>query len=247
MSKVIVEREDMVAIADSVRTKVGTTAQMNVGEIKIAIDNIETGVDLPTLSNEGTAANLLAGEQLINSTGNIVTGTMPNNGSMTKTMDGINTKSVSVPAGYTSGGTVSLTDDIDNEVDTQADLIAQISSVLDGKVGGGSSGSVEFGTFTLHNFNGIPGDESSRYQIPFIMGMTWDEWIATPMNMNLPSTNIGMSSFYISNNKVKHSSPSGVIADVSVDGTVSGVISTTDEIQNGVQYQLYINQGDFPT
>lgn len=147
-TKVIVERSDMVAIADSVRAKAGTTTQMNVGELKTAIDNIETGAKLPTLSNQGIAANLLKGKQLINSSGNIVTGTMANNGAMTKTMDGINTKSVSVPAGYTSGGIISLTDDIDNEVDTQADLIAQISSVLDGKIGGGS-GSVETCTVAI--------------------------------------------------------------------------------------------------
>lgn len=75
MSKVIVERSDMVAIADSVRSKAGTTAQMNVGELKTAIDNIETGAKLPTLSNEGAAADLLSGKQLIDSDGEIVTGT----------------------------------------------------------------------------------------------------------------------------------------------------------------------------
>jgi hypothetical protein len=129
--------------------------QSNNIELQEILDSINNlpeagsgGVDLPELTNEGEAANLLAGEQLIDSTGNIVTGTMPNNGSMTKTMDGINTKSVSVPAGYTSGGTVSLTDDIDNEVDTQADLIAQISSVLDGKVGGGSDPVLQSKTVT---------------------------------------------------------------------------------------------------
>lgn len=45
--------------------------------------------------------------------GTKVEGTMPNNGSMAKTMDGLTTTSVSIPAGYTSGGTVSLTDDIE--------------------------------------------------------------------------------------------------------------------------------------
>lgn len=42
----------------------------------------------------------------------VLTGTMANNGSVTTTIDGLTTTSVSIPAGYTTGGTVSLTDDI---------------------------------------------------------------------------------------------------------------------------------------
>ena len=42
-----------------------------------------------------------------------VAGTMPNNGDTSKTMDGLTATSVTIPAGYTSGGTVSLTADIE--------------------------------------------------------------------------------------------------------------------------------------
>lgn len=42
-----------------------------------------------------------------------VEGTMPNNGSTTKTIDGMTVTSVTIPAGYTSGGTISMTDDIE--------------------------------------------------------------------------------------------------------------------------------------
>lgn len=42
-----------------------------------------------------------------------VTGSMPNNGVMDKTIDGLTATSVTIPAGYTSGGTVSLTSDIE--------------------------------------------------------------------------------------------------------------------------------------
>ena len=38
---------------------------------------------------------------------------MPNNGSTSKTIDGLTVTSVSIPAGYTTGGTVSLTGDIE--------------------------------------------------------------------------------------------------------------------------------------
>ena len=43
-----------------------------------------------------------------------VVGTMPNNGSVTSSLDGLTTASVTIPAGYTSGGTVSLTSDIED-------------------------------------------------------------------------------------------------------------------------------------
>ncbi|MDY2836225.1 MAG: hypothetical protein SOW46_13630 [Candidatus Aphodomonas sp.] len=41
-----------------------------------------------------------------------LTGTMANNGSTSASIDGLTQTSVTVPAGYTSGGTISLTDDI---------------------------------------------------------------------------------------------------------------------------------------
>ena len=42
-----------------------------------------------------------------------VTGTMPNNGAIAATIDGLTTTSYAVHAGYTTGGTVSLTNDIE--------------------------------------------------------------------------------------------------------------------------------------
>lgn len=110
------------------------------------------GVELPELSNQATASELLLNKELIDQEGNIVTGAMPNNGTISSTIDGINTKSVTIPLGYTSGGTVSLTDDIDNEVDEQADLIAQIKSTVDSLPeadSGGSSANIGICTVTI--------------------------------------------------------------------------------------------------
>lgn len=92
-----------------------------------------SGVELPGLSSPGSSAELLTGYQLIGQDGQIVDGGMVNNGAISQTMDGINTKSVDIPEGYTSGGTVALDDTIDNEVDTQTDLISQIKTSLNGK------------------------------------------------------------------------------------------------------------------
>ena len=60
-----------------------------------------------------TDAHVLDGDKFVDATGMVVTGTMPNNGAVAKTMDGLTTTSVTIEAGYTSGGTVSLTDDIE--------------------------------------------------------------------------------------------------------------------------------------
>lgn len=43
-----------------------------------------------------------------------VTGSMPNNGSVSTTIDGLTSTSATIPAGYTTGGTISLTDDIED-------------------------------------------------------------------------------------------------------------------------------------
>jgi len=43
MSKVIVDREDMVSIADAVRSKTGTTAEMSIPEIVVGIEGITGG------------------------------------------------------------------------------------------------------------------------------------------------------------------------------------------------------------
>lgn len=60
-----------------------------------------------------TAAHVLDGDFYVDATGAKVEGTMPNNGSASKTIDGLTATSVTIPAGYTSGGTVSLTTDIE--------------------------------------------------------------------------------------------------------------------------------------
>jgi hypothetical protein len=59
------------------------------------------------------AANVLDGKKFVDSTGKVVEGTMPNNGDVSGTIDGLTSVSMTVPAGYTTGGTISLTDDIE--------------------------------------------------------------------------------------------------------------------------------------
>ena len=60
------------------------------------------------------AADVLDGKFIVLADGSKVEGTMANNGAISKTIDGLTQTSTAIPAGYTSGGTVSLTDDIEN-------------------------------------------------------------------------------------------------------------------------------------
>lgn len=60
------------------------------------------------------AADVLDGKFIVLTDGSKVEGTMANNGAIAKTIDGLTQTSVAIPAGYTSGGTVGLTDDIEN-------------------------------------------------------------------------------------------------------------------------------------
>lgn len=69
-----------------------------------------------TTGDTAVAANLLAGataHTIVNGTATKITGTMPNNGAISGTIDGLTTTSYTIPAGYTSGGSVSLTNDIE--------------------------------------------------------------------------------------------------------------------------------------
>lgn len=88
-----------------------------------------------------TAAGTLEGTSFVDADGNSINGEMVDNGDVSTSFDGITVKSVDIPTGYTDGGTVSLTDDIDNEVVIQADLLAQIQAALGGKAGSSSNGS----------------------------------------------------------------------------------------------------------
>lgn len=62
------------------------------------------------------ADDVLIGKKIVDADGTVVTGTMANNGDVTTTIDGLTTTSVTIAAGYTSGGTVSLTNDIETQL-----------------------------------------------------------------------------------------------------------------------------------
>lgn len=67
---------------------------------------------ITTADATATAAQILA-DKTAYVAGEKVTGTMANNGAISKSIDGLTVTSATIPAGYTSGGTVSLTTDIE--------------------------------------------------------------------------------------------------------------------------------------
>ena len=66
-----------------------------------------------TVDADAVAANILDSKTAYVNGAKVV-GTMPNNGSVSASMDGLTTTSVTISAGYTSGGTVSLASDIED-------------------------------------------------------------------------------------------------------------------------------------
>lgn len=60
------------------------------------------------------AADVKAGTKFVTADGTLEDGSMPDNGAQNLTIDPLTQSSVTVPAGYTSGGTVTVTDDLLN-------------------------------------------------------------------------------------------------------------------------------------
>ena len=94
-------------------TKAKQTITPTTGKVlsKVTVDPI------PDNYIDTSDADALAGEVLdgkfVYVDGEKIEGSMPNNGDTSKTIDGLTSTSVSIPAGYTAGGTVSLTGDIE--------------------------------------------------------------------------------------------------------------------------------------
>lgn len=95
-------------------TKSSQTIKPTSGKVLSAV----TVAEIPDAYQDVTgvtasAANVLEGFNIVSKTGEVVEGAMANNGSVSGSIDGLTTTSKTIPAGYTTGGTISLTSDIE--------------------------------------------------------------------------------------------------------------------------------------
>ena len=97
-------------------TKSAQTITPTTGKVlsKVTVSAIPAIYGDATEAN-AVAANILSGKKAIVKVNNVATmveGTMTDNGTLTGSIDGLTTTSYTIPSGYTAGGTVSLTNDI---------------------------------------------------------------------------------------------------------------------------------------
>lgn len=98
----VVDREqldaDMTDVADHIRAKAEISTPLEWPDgYKAAVDAIQTGVELPELTNPGAASDLLAGKELIGADGEVVVGTAPERGSDDLI---VSNNGIVVPAGH---------------------------------------------------------------------------------------------------------------------------------------------------
>lgn len=111
--KVSIVLEEKSATPTTSSQTISPTAGKVLSKVTVAAIPAKFG---DTTGDTAVAANLLAGAKahtIVNGTATQITGTMANNGAISGSIDGLTTMSYSIAAGYTSGGTVSLTNDIE--------------------------------------------------------------------------------------------------------------------------------------
>jgi hypothetical protein len=113
-----IETTELIKIANAIRVKTGNNEQIALKDMPDKIRSIEGGgIYLPELEFEGSSTDLLAGKQLIDSEGNIVTGTIPTTTQATPTISvnsaGKITATTSQSTGYVEAGTKTATHQLD--------------------------------------------------------------------------------------------------------------------------------------
>lgn len=191
---------NLTAIANAIRAKDGTSAPIVANDFAARIAAIPTGQQLPTLTNPGTASDLVAGKQLINGSGDIVTGTIQenptgnfvlSNGSVffSTAGDGSQMISISAPIPHDlvgrqgkSGIVSSSATNFGNA--TAADVVA--GKTFTSEAGVKVTGTGQFLKFGLYQFTGYG---SANTGIPSYPSNNYPYAIFIAMNNAIPYTN----------------------------------------------------------
>lgn len=112
------------AVSVELETKTATpnrseqTIEPTPGKVLSSVTVSAISEDLQDVSGvTATADQVLTGAKYVTADGTLTTGTMPNNGAGTQTIDGLTSTSVTIAKGYYDGsGTVSLTNDIETQL-----------------------------------------------------------------------------------------------------------------------------------
>lgn len=106
-------KEFLKGIADAIRAKEGSTAYIPAPDMAARIGAIETGIQLPTLTNPGVAGDLRSGKQLIGQDGSTVKGSLSEvtqaTPSISVSSSGLITASATQSGGIVTAGTKSAT------------------------------------------------------------------------------------------------------------------------------------------
>ena len=120
-------KEFLKGIADAIRAKEGSTAYIPAPDMAARIGAIETGIQLPALTNPGAAGDLRSGKQLIGQDGSTVNGSLSEVTQATPgisvSSSGLITASATQSGGIVTDGTKSATKQLSSSDD--ADFIAE--------------------------------------------------------------------------------------------------------------------------
>ena len=172
------------------------------------IQAIETGIQLPTLTNTGTAADLLAGKELIDQDGNPLTGSMPSLTAQTIT-PGVSDQVIAAGR-YLSG---------DVTVDGDSNLVA--SNIKSGVNIFGVNGSYS-GQYKFSYFSEISRNSSNEIRIPVDSDVVDVVGVAIRVMRNFSvSVNDMISCTWWNNGTVNGGNVSTYLGDQSIDLAVN--------------------------